>query len=34
MDLGAGLGPITFAHAGSTDDPEFNNVHLAVDWPA
>ena len=33
MDLGAGLGSITFAHAGHLDDPEFNNVHLAIQWP-
>jgi hypothetical protein len=33
MDLGSGVGEVTFAHAGHLDDPEFNNVHLAITWP-
>jgi hypothetical protein len=33
MDLGAGLGSVTFARRGHLDDPEFNNVHFAVTWP-
>jgi hypothetical protein len=33
MNVGDPLGEITFHHRGHIDDPEFNNVHLAIDWP-
>ncbi len=33
MEVGAPLGALMFRRRGHIDDPEFNNVHLEIDWP-
>ncbi len=33
MDVGQPLGALSFRRRGHNDDPEFNNVHLEIDWP-
>lgn len=32
MDVPGPIGRITFHHRGHHDDPDFNNVHLEIDW--
>ena len=34
MDIGVGLGAVTFSRGGDINDPDFNNVHLEVHWPS